>query len=44
MLQLRADAAKNKLTHIFIKKKKKTGFRSSLEDIHSGSKTMEISF
>ena len=45
MLQLRDDAAKNKLTHIFIKKKKKkTGFRSSLEDIHSGSKTMEISF
>jgi len=25
MLQLRADAAKNKLTHIFIKKKKKQG-------------------
>ena len=33
MLQLRPGAAKNKLTHIFIKRK---GFLGSLEDIHSG--------
>ena len=41
MLQLRLDAAKNKLTHIFIKR---TGFHGSLEDLPSGITAMEISF
>ena len=41
MLQLRPDVAKNKLTQIFIKR---TGSHGSLEDIHSGITTMEISF
>ena len=41
MLQLRPDAAKNKLTHIFLKR---TGFHGSVEDIALGITTMEISF
>ena len=41
MLQLIPDAAKNKLTHIFIER---TGFHGSLENIYSGCTSMEINF